>query len=438
MLLVAITLCGFLGAFTVSATNIALPMIESEFRVSALALSWIPLAYVLATAAALMPMGRIADLHGHKRSFIWGLRVFAALLLATAFAPSAEVLMALRAAQGIAGALAITASTAIVTFAYPLEERGRVLGGVVIYNTGWRTLFLVVGALGVANCLIPLWRLRGVEWRQPKRARFDILGSALYAMALPVLLLGFTSLPSLLGTILVVAGAAGLATFIWWEKRAADPLLNVGLFRHNRVFAFSNMAAFISYASTLAVTFLMSLYLQYTRGLNPQTAGFVLVAGAFVQAAFSPVAGRAADRIEARLVASAGMCLCVLGLLGLVFVGEDTAYWYVVAMLCLLGLGFAFFAAPITHAVMGSVEKRHVGVASSTLATVRWAGQNLSIGLAGLILAIVVGGQAIEPAVYPRILTAVRISFVVLTVLCVLGVAASLVGPRREAGGTST
>jgi MFS family permease len=455
MLLVAITLCGFLGAFTVSATNIALPMIESEFRVSALALSWIPLAYVLATAAALMPMGRIADLHGHKRSFIWGLRVFAALLLATAFAPSAEVLMALRAAQGIAGALAITASTAIVTFAYPLKERGRalglfaagpylgftlgpVLGGVVIHNSGWRTLFLVVGALGVANCLIPLWRLRGVEWRQPKRARFDILGSALYAMALPALLLGFTSLPSLLGTILVVAGAAGLATFIWWEKRAADPLLNVGLFRHNRVFAFSNMAAFISYASTLAVTFLMSLYLQYTRGLNPQTAGFVLVAGAFVQAAFSPVAGRAADRIEARLVASAGMCLCVLGLLGLVFVGEDTAYWYVVAMLCLLGLGFAFFAAPITHAVMGSVEKRHVGVASSTLATVRWAGQNLSIGLAGLILAIVVGGQAIEPAVYPRILTAVRISFVVLTVLCVLGVAASLVGPRREAGGTST
>ena len=122
MLLVAITLGGFLGAFTVSATNIALPMIESEFHVSALTLSWIPLAYVLATAAALMPMGRIADLHGHKRSLIWSLRVFAALLLATAFAPSAGWLIGLRAAQGIAGAMVIPASTAIVTFAYPLES----------------------------------------------------------------------------------------------------------------------------------------------------------------------------------------------------------------------------------------------------------------------------------------------------------------------------
>jgi EmrB/QacA subfamily drug resistance transporter len=454
MLLVAITLGGFLGAFTVSATTIALPMIESEFHVSALTLSWIPLAYVLATAAALMPMGRIADLHGHKRSLIWSLRAFAALLLATAFAPSADWLIGLRAAQGIAGAMVIPASTAIVTFAYPLEARGKalglfasgpylgftlgpVLGGVAIHNTGWRTLFLMVGALGVANCLIPLWSLRDVEWRRPKQARFDALGSALYAVGLPAFLLGFTMLPGPSGTILLVSGGAGIAAFLLWETRAADPLLDLGLFRHNRVFAFSNLAAFVSYAATLSVTFLMSLYLQYTRGLNPQTAGFVLVAGAFVQAVFSPVAGRVADRIEARLVASAGMGLCVLGLLGLVFVGENTAYWHIIAMLCLLGLGFAFFAAPITHAVMSSVESRHVGVASSTLATVRWAGQNLSMGMAGLVLAVVVGAGAIEPTVYPRVLTAVRISLVVLTALCVLGVAASLVGPRRPTPATS-
>ncbi|MFH1834285.1 MAG: MFS transporter [bacterium] len=449
MLLAAITLAGFLGAFTVSATNVALPVMGSEFRASALTLSWIPLAYVLATAAGLMPMGRLADRHGHRRSLMWSLRVFAALMLATAFAPSAGVLIALRAAQGIAGAMIIPASTAIVTFAYPVEERGRalglfasgpylgltlgpVLGGVIIHNAGWRALFLMAGALGLVTCLIPLWRLTGVEWQEPKRAGFDTSGSILYALGLPALLLGFTLLPSLAGAVLVVAGGVGIATFLWWETRAADPLLNVGLFRHNRVFAFSNMAAFINYAATLAVTFLMSLYLQYTRGLNPQTAGFVLVAGAFVQAAFSPIAGRLADRVQARLVASAGMGLCVLGLLGLVFLGENTAYWYVIAMLCLLGLGFAFFASPITHAVMSSVDKRHVGVASSTLATVRWAGQNLSIGSAGLILAIVVGGQAIEPPLYPLVLRGVRISFVLLTFLCTLGVAAAMVGPGRD------
>ena len=450
MLLVAITLGGFLGAFTVSAANIALPLIQSEFGLSAAELTWIPLAYVLATAAALMPMGRVADLRGHKRSFIWGLRTFAILMLATALSPSAGVLMGLRAAQGIAGALVITTSTALVTFAYPSEERGKalglfaagpylgltlgpVLGGVIVHNAGWRALFMVAGAIGVANCLIPVWTTRGVEWRGPQRTHFDTPGSVLYAAALPALLLGFTMLPTLTGMILVVVGVAGLALFVWWETRAADPLLKIDLFRHNRVFAFSNMAAFINYAATLAVTFLMSLYLQYTKGLNPQTAGLVLVAGALVQAAFSPVAGRVSDRIEPRLVASAGMMLCVLGLLGLVFIGEATTYWYIIAMLCLLGVGFAFFAAPITHAVMGSVDKQHVGMASSTLATVRWTGQVFSIGLAGLVLVLVVGGQAIESSDYVKVLPAVRISFAIFALLCALGVLALLVGPRRLA-----
>ncbi len=214
-------------------------------------------------------------------------------------------------------------------------------------------------------------------------------------------------------------------------------MLNVDLLRRNRVFAYSNAATFINYAATFAMTFLMSLYLQYTRGLNPQTAGFVLVTGTFVQAAFSPVAGRLADRVEARLVASAGMALCVLGLLAFVFLTETTPYWYIIAMLCVLGLGFAFFSSPIMSAVMGSVEKRFVGVASATIGTMRLAGQNISLGLATLVLAIVVGRHAIVPGDYPHLLTSVRISFAIFTVLCVLGVAASLVGPRREETGTS-
>ena len=227
---------------------------------------------------------------------------------------------------------------------------------------------------------------------------------------------------------------AGLSTFLWWETRAADPVLNVDLLRRNRVFAFSNAAAFINYAATFAMTFLMSLYLQYTRGLDPQTAGFVLVAGTFVQAAFSPVAGRLADRVQARLVASAGMALCVVGLLAFVFLGNETPYWYIITMLCVLGLGFAFFSSPITHTIMGSVEKRYLGVASATLGTMRLSGQSISMGLATLVLAIVVGRHVIGPGDYPHLLTSVRISFAIFTVLCALGVAASLVGPRAEEG----
>jgi MFS family permease len=149
---------------------------------------------------------------------------------------------------------------------------------------------------------------------------------------------------------------------------------------------------------------------------------------------FSPVAGRLADRVQARLVAGAGMALCILALVALTFLGRATSYWYIVPVLCILGLGFELFASPITHVVMSSVEKRHVGLASATLASLRWAGQNLSFAIAGLILALVVGSHVIEPASYSRVLGSVRISFGVFAVLCLAGEIALLLGTRDALG----
>jgi EmrB/QacA subfamily drug resistance transporter len=448
MVLAVATLGGFLVTFMSSAINIALPLIETEFHVSAVTLSWISLSYILVAGATLLPAGRIADLYGRMRLFVWGMVIFTIISFASAFAPSASVLLALRAVHGLGLAIGAATSTALVTLAYPSQSRGRalglnvagiylglalgpVLGGLIIHNLGWRSLFLVVGALGLVNVVLPLWKLRHLDWREPKTARFDVLGSVVYAVSLTAVLLGFSLLPSFPGAILITAGIAGLAAFLWWETRAADPLFHVDLLRRSRVFAFSNAAAFINYSATSAMVFLMSLYLQYNRGLNPQTAGLVLVTGTFVQAAFSPVAGRLGDRVEARYVASAGMAVCVLGLFALSFVGTDTPYWYIITTLCVLGLGFAFFSTPIMHTIMGSVERRWVGVASATLATMRLAGQNMSMGVATLILAVEVGRHAIQPADYPRVLSSVRVSFLIFTVLCVVGVVASLVGPRR-------
>jgi MFS family permease len=287
---------------------------------------------------------------------------------------------------------------------------GPVLGGFVVQSAGWRGLFVAAGALSVLVCLIPVWNLSGIEWRVSAKTRFDAAGAALYGVALPVMLLGFTLLPRRPGMVLTITGAMGVFAFVLWETRAGDPLVDIHLFRSNRVLAGANVAAFANYAAVAAVTFLMSLYLQYTRGLDPQTAGIVLVAGAFVQAAFSPVAGKVVDRVNARTVAAAGMGLSVLGLLGLSFIGEQTPYGYVIGMTCLLGLGFAFFASPITHAVMGSAGSTHVGMASSTLAAVRWTGNNVSIAIAGLILSAAVGAGAIGPASYPQVFSAVRLS----------------------------
>ena len=151
-------------------------------------------------------------------------------------------------------------------------------------------------------------RLRG-EWDEARGEKFDAAGSVIFGLGLAALMYGFSRLPSLFGGGLVAAGLALLGAFILWEKRVAAPVLDVRLFRANRVFAFSNAAALINYSATSAVAFLLSLYLQYVKGLPPQKAGLVLVAQPVVMALFSPLAGKASDRIEPRIVASVGMAI---------------------------------------------------------------------------------------------------------------------------------
>lgn len=439
---------GFLSTFMASSVNIALPQIESEFNLSAVLIGWVALSYVLGMGALLMPMGKVADIHGRKAVYMIGSVGFTIFSFASALAPSTWVLLVMRLLQGVASAMLFSTTTVLVTICYPPPSRGRaiglqvtgvylgttlgpVLGGIISHNAGWRSLFYVVGAAALVNMIIPFWKLRGIEFCEEQKARFDYLGSGIWAVALSVLLIGFSYLPGPAGIVLIAAGVVGLVLFFWRETRAEDPILNLDLLRRNRVFAFSNAAAFINYSATFAMTFLLSLYLQYNRGLNAQTAGFVLVTGTFLQTAFSPVAGRLSDKVDARIVASAGMAACVAGLFAFTFLSDTTPWWYIIVFLCLLGTGFAFFAVPITHTVMTSVEQRYVGVAGATLATMRVTGQSFSQGIATLVLAIVVGRHVIDTVDYPNLLTSVRATFAIFAALSVIGVAASLVGRRQ-------
>ena len=272
---------------------------------------------------------------------------------------------------------------------------------------------------------------------EPTRAR-DLKRAALVVSTLAGLMYGLSRLPSIFGAGLVAAGLALLGAFILWEKRVPAPVLDVRLFRANRVFAFSNAAALVNYSATSAVSFLLSLYLQYVKGLPPQKAGLVLVAQPVVMALFSPLAGKASDRIEARIVASAGMAFSSAGLFALVFLGPATPIGFIIAALLGLGFGFALFSSPNTNAVMGSVERRAFGVAASTLGTMRLTGQMLSLGISVLIIALFVGNVRIGPAEHPLFLRALRVAFAVFGSLCVLGVFASLARGNGQGRGKAT
>jgi len=442
----------WMAAFMTTSINIAIPSIQTEFHLGAVALGWLPLAYILATAVFLVPFGKIADLFGRRLVSLGGLAVFSLSSLAIVLAQSYEVIVGFRIAQGVGAAMMFASITAMVTLAYPPARRGMAMGimvataylgstmgpmvgGVIVYNVGWRGLFLVAGCYGACVLGLDVWLLRRAEWREDRASGFDWQGSIAYGISLSALLLGLSWLPLLRGTVLSVGGVVGLAAFIWWEGRARVPVIEVHLFRHNRVFALANLTALISYASVWAMTFLMSLYLQYIKGLNAQTAGVVLIAGVALQAALSPFTGRMSDRFQPRWVVSVGMMLCVIGLLAFSFLRQNTPYWFIVTFLCVLGLGYAFFSGPNQNSIMGSVERRYVGIASASLGTMRMVGQAISIAVATLVLAVIVGRHDIQPADYPNLLTAVRVTFAILTALCALGVLASLVRgtmPRHE------
>jgi MFS family permease len=175
---------------------------------------------------------------------------------------------------------------------------------------------------------------------------------------------------------------------------------------------------------------LLSLYLQYIKGLDPKAAGLVLIAQPIMQAAFSPVAGRLSDRIEPRVVASAGMGIVTLGLVLLALLGPDTPLWAIVARLLLMGFGFALFSSPNQNAIMSSVERRFYGVASGMLGTTRLVGQMTSMGITALLFSVFIGHVQITPGVYPQFLHSMRASFLIFAFLCAGGVLASLARGR--------
>jgi Na+/melibiose symporter-like transporter len=264
------------------------------------------------------------------------------------------------------------------------------------------------------------------EWAEARGERFDLAGALLYSASLVFVMYGLSILPARAGIVLTAAGAAGAALFVLWERRTESPLLDMDLFFHNATFAFSNLAALINYSATNAVTFLMSLYLQYLKGLTPQGAGMVLVSQPLVMAVFSPLAGRISDRIEPRVVASIGMAITATGLFLLTFVEKDSSVGFDLAGLVLLGFGFALFSSPNTNAVMSSIEKKFYGVGSATLGTMRLTGQMLSMGITMVIFALSIGSARITPEYYPLFLKSMKTGLAIYTALCFAGIFASL------------
>ncbi|CAA9485815.1 MAG: Uncharacterized MFS-type transporter [uncultured Solirubrobacteraceae bacterium] len=386
--------------------NVALPAIRDELDTGLAAQQWIVEAYLLTVAALLLVGGSLGDLLGRRRVFAAGLVGFALTSVLCALAPSTATLVAGRALQGVAGALLVPASLAIITASFPPEERGSAIGswsawtgvafvlgplagGALIDLASWRWIFAINVPL-VAICLVLLrWvpddRATG-SWRE-----VDLPGAVLGALALagPVFALieqpvaGWGA-PRVWGPL--VAGVVLAFAFLLWEARAARPMLPLSLFRV-RNFAVGNLATLAVYGALGIVTFLVTIHLQQVAGYSAVAAGSALLPITVVMWLLSKRFGRLSDSIGPRVLMGAGPLVAGAGMLWMAQAGATVDYAReLLPGVLLFGLGLAATVAPLTSTVLGAVEAQRAGVASGVNNAVARVAALLAIAALGAVV----------------------------------------------------
>ncbi|MCZ7609861.1 MAG: MFS transporter [Ignavibacterium sp.] len=436
------TLASFMTAFMGSSINIALPVIGDEFNANALLLSWLSTAYIVTTAALLLPVGKLTDLYGRTKFFKWGVILFTSGSILSAVSFNTIMLLIFRVIQGIGSSFIFSCSTAILVSVFPLSQRGRVLGintaavytglssgpflgGLITQNLNWRGIFYINALLGIALIVFNSVYLKH-EWQEFDDHKYDYKGAAIYILSIILLMISVSLFPEPAGFLLLAISILSFMMLYSIESKTSHPIFNILLFRSNKTFTMSNTAALINYSATFAISFLMSFYLQSVKMLNPEDAGIILITQPVMQALFSPLSGRLSDKTEPGYVASAGMGLLTIGLIVFCFLSKETSCIIIVGNLAMMGFGFALFSSPNVNAIMSSVEQRFYGVASSTLASMRMIGQMVSMGIVIIIISVFIGSEKISAANQDAFLTSLRTAFILFSLLCFLGVFASL------------
>ncbi len=442
------SLGSFLNPFMGSSINIALPSIGIAFSMDNILLNWVSSIFLLSSAIFLVPFGKIADIHGRKKIFKWGILGYMVSSLICAISISSLMLIIIRFIQGLFISMVTATSIAIITSIFKKNERGKAIGiniaavyigltlgppigGILVQNLGWQWIFLINVLISGCAFIFTIISLKG-EWAEAKNEKLDMIGSILYGGFLLSLMIGMSQLRSFLGFVFLIFSIIGIIIFIYWEQKVKNPVLNISLFKDNKVFAFSNLAALINYMSTFAIGFLLSLYLQYILNLTPQEAGFILLTQPIVQATLSPLAGRLSDKKEPQIIASIGMGLLSLGLIMLIFTDELTPLSYIISCQLILGLGYALFSSPNTNAVMGSIDKRYFGIASGTISTMRLIGQTLSMQIVLLIFTLIIGPNEITPIYYGLFNLSMKIALLTFAIFSFFGIFASLARGKRK------
>ncbi len=396
-----------------SIVNIALPSIASWFDVRLASVSWVTTAYLLTTASLLLVMGRLGDVWGLRRLYMTGLLVFGAGSAACAASPVFPVLVGSRALQAIGAAMLFAAGPALVTRTFPSDRRGwalgyialsvsfgltvgPALGGLLVGEFGWRSIFLLnLPVVAVVSVLS--WRLLPHECPDPQA--FDVVGALLAAASLFAVLSGLGEAdragvfhPRVV--VPVVSGIALAGVFVWWERRARTPVVDLELFRDS-TFSAGVGAATLAYLALFSATFTMPFYLIRVHGIDPRFAGLLLTITPLTMALVAPIAGRLSDLRGSRGLSTMGIALLGSGLLIASFLRKDTPLLFVSAALFLIGSGMAVFQTPNTASILKATPRSAAGVGSAFVSVARNVGMSLGIAVTAAIVGTAMSGSGL-------------------------------------------
>lgn len=430
-LLVIASIGVFLSALDSTILAVALPAVSADLQLTYSEALWVQASYLVMVTVLLIPVGRWSEKVGPYAVNWWGNLAFGLFSLAAAFAPNGLLLIGTRVFQGVGAALVMTTSAAIVTAVFPAAQRGRALGlnmlgstmgqmvgpplgGIVVTHLGWPWIFLIKVPI-VALTLIAGWDLLGAERRDRLAAaaraavgasrddaaagsHLDVRGAALLGAVLTALFVPLIFSPlwgwSSARTLAPLALAIILAVaFVYVESRTDDPILDLGLFRRSRVFTAATLGSILYMAATYGVTIFTAVFLQVVQSMSAQTTGFLLLIQPGIMTIITPFAGRLSDRVGSQGLSAIGMVVTAAGTVQLALFSASTPMWQVALALAILGLGISIFSAPNFSAVMGSVGRSELGVASGMFAASRFCGMGISIAVLGAIAASQLGPE---------------------------------------------
>ena len=453
----AVSMSTFLSTIDGSIVNVALPTLVDELDTVFAVAQWVVLAYLL-TQTTLMPsIGRLGDMLGMKRIYTGGIVLFTAASVLCAFSPSVYWLIGFRLVQAVGSVMMLGLGMAIVTEAFPPQERGKAiglngtfvsigivlgptLGGLILSAASWRWIFLVNLPIGLLGAFLA-WRY--VPDKRPSGSqRFDFAGAMLLFISLLALLLALT-MGQQLGfgdsRILALFAAAliFLVIFIWVEWHHEQPMIDLSLFR-NRQFSLSLLIGGLVFVA-LAGTMLLPFYLQNMRGFSLQQVGLMMAMIPVFLGVAAPLSGIASDKYGTRRIASLGLLIVVAGYWVMGGFDLTTTLLVFAVGTVPIGIGVGIFQSPNNSAVMGSVPSEHLGVASGLLGLSRTLGQTMGIALFGALWAGRVTnflGEApvdgVTTAPIPAQIAGLQETFLAMMVLMAVALALSVWGIRQE------